>query len=114
MNLPEKGFYYHCKHNPQKGIDDCAYEVVGTAFSTESAGVHNENPQDFYKDEVVVYRSLFSDSLILKAKRDFWIRPLKMFLEDVEKDGKKMQRFIKITDSEIIAELEKIRDRMYN
>ena len=114
MSTPEKGFYYHYKHDSQNGVVHCAYEVVGNAFSIESAGVHSENPEDFFKDEVVVYRPLFPDSLVLKADRNFWVRPIKMFLEDVVVDGKTMSRFMKITNPEIIVELEKIRDAMYN
>ena len=36
-----------------------------------------------------------------------------MFMENINKDGEKMQRFTKITDPKIISELEKIRDKMY-
>lgn len=32
----EKGFYYHCKHDPAKGIYDAAYEYLGNAFDAES------------------------------------------------------------------------------
>ena len=114
MNFPEKGFYYHYKHDPQNGIDDCLYEVVGTAFSTESAGVHSDNPEDFFEDEVVIYRPVFSDSLVLKAGRDFWTRPVKMFLENIEKDGVSVPRFTKVTDPDTIEKLGEIRDTMYN
>lgn len=36
-----------------------------------------------------------------------------MFMEDVTKDGKTFARFTKITDEKVIAELVKIRDKMY-
>jgi len=110
---PEKGFYYHCKHDPSGPFNNAAYELLGTAFNTESAASHSDDPNDFVKDEVVVYRPIFSDSLIEKAGRDFWVRPVAMFEEIIKKDGKIFPRFQKITDPKIIEELVKIRDRMY-
>ena len=37
-------------------------------------------------EELVVYRALY-------GTHDLWVRPLKMFIEEVEFDGKKMPRF---------------------
>ena len=48
------------------------YEVIGIAKHRETL------------EELVVY---YDD------KQNLWVRPLKMFIEDVEIDGKKMQRF---------------------
>lgn len=50
------------------------YEVIGMAK-------HSEALEDF-----VVYRALYCD-------RNLWIRPLKIFIEEVEVDGKKIPRF---------------------
>ena len=50
------------------------YEVVGLAKHSETL------------EEMVVYRALY-------GKNDLWVRPLKMFLEKVEIDGKKVARF---------------------
>ncbi len=103
--MVEKGFYYHKKHDPAKGIFDAAYEVLGSAFNTESGGAgHTDDPTDFLADEMVVYRPLFHGSMLEKNGRDFWIRPIAMFTPD---------RFSKITEPTIIAELEKVRDDMY-
>jgi hypothetical protein len=38
-------------------------------------------------EEVVIYRALYGNY-------DIWVRPLKMFAEDVEVNGKKQKRFI--------------------
>jgi hypothetical protein len=115
MNTPEKGFYYHCKRKPEDAFNYAAYEVMGSAFSTESGGnVHSDDPNDFIADEVVVYRPLFKEALTYTAGRDFWIRPIKMFFSKTMLDGKEVDRFQKITDPELLDKLEKIRDEMYN
>lgn len=50
------------------------YEVLGTAKHSESLG------------EFVVYKALYGEG-------ELWIRPLKMFLEKVDVEGKKVKRF---------------------
>ncbi len=110
MQEPEKGFYYHFKRAEMP----FAYEVIGTAFSTESGGVHGDDPAEFLKDAVVIYRPLYESALVYKAGKRFWVRPLAMFTGTVTKDGKTFPRFQKITDPELITKLEKIRDEMYS
>jgi len=50
------------------------YEVIGVAKHSETL------------EELVVYRALYGE-------HDLWVRPLKMFLETVEIEGKKIPRF---------------------
>jgi cyclomaltodextrinase / maltogenic alpha-amylase / neopullulanase len=50
------------------------YEVIGVAKHSESL------------EEFVVYKALYGEG-------ELWIRPLAMFTELVEKDGKKVPRF---------------------
>lgn len=50
------------------------YEVIGIARHSET------------QEEMVVYKSLNQDA-------GLWIRPLRMFLEEVEKNGQKIPRF---------------------
>lgn len=57
------------KYRHYKGKD---YEVIGLAKHSETL------------EELAVY---YDD------KRDLWVRPLKMFTEDVEIEGKKVPRF---------------------
>ncbi len=104
--VPEKGFYYHYKHDPAGPVNDYAYELVGV-------GVHTEDdcrPED---SSMAVYRPLYEAS-VYKAGKMFDLRPLEMWMGDVTKDGKTFPRFSRITDPAVIAELEAIRDQMYN
>lgn len=50
------------------------YEVIGIAKHSETL------------EELVVYKALYDDFQI-------WVRPLKMFIENVEIDGKVVPRF---------------------
>ncbi len=108
--VPEPGFYYHYKHDPSKGVRDYAYEVLGVGFHTEDDAREGES-------HFLVYRPLYEASVFIASKNlgipCFDARPLEMWMEDVTKDGKTFPRFKKITDSETISELERVRDEMY-
>jgi hypothetical protein len=99
--VPEKGFYYHYKHNPKGDVNNYAYEIVGVGHHTEEDGVY-----------FVVYRPIYESSVYKEGKL-FDIRPIEMFMENIIKDGVSLPRFRKITDQKIIAELEKIKIEMY-
>ncbi len=108
--VPELGFYYHYKHDPNGAVNNYAYEVLGVGFHTESDCRPGE-------EHFLTYRPLYEAS-VYKASKELGIpcfdaRPLGMWMEDVTKDGKVFPRFQKITDLEIIAQLEKIRGEMY-
>lgn len=60
------GKYKHYKGN--------MYEVIGVARHSETL------------EETVVYRALYGEN-------GLWVRPLKMFLEEVEVEGRKVPRF---------------------
>lgn len=62
------GRYQHFKGN--------FYNVVGVAKHSETL------------EELVVYEALYAN-----PRSKFWVRPLKMFLEKVERDGRKVPRF---------------------
>ena len=64
------------KYRHFKGME---YKVIGVAH-------HSESLEDF-----VVYRALYGDG-------DLWVRPLSMFFEKVERDGKVLDRFTYIGD----------------
>ena len=66
MNIAIGGIYKHFKGNE--------YHVIGIAHHSETT------------DDMVIYRALYGE-------REVWVRPLSMFLENVERGGEVMQRF---------------------
>ena len=71
------------KYKHYKGKE---YEVIGIARHSETL------------EELVVYKALYQKDLpsvnLQQTKgENLWVRPLKMFIEDVEIEGKKMKRF---------------------
>jgi cyclomaltodextrinase len=65
---PQPGKYKHYKGK--------MYEVIGTSRHSETL------------EELVVYKALYQPE-----GENLWVRPLKMFVEEVRVDGKKMPRF---------------------
>jgi len=67
------GRYKHYKGN--------LYRVIGVAKHSETL------------EDLVIYETLYDN-----PKSKLWVRPLKMFLEEVEVNGKKIPRFQYIND----------------
>lgn len=67
MNLPKRGIYRHFKGK--------RYELLDIAKHSETL------------EPMVVYRALYGEC-------DVWVRPLSMWSEVVERDGKRMPRFV--------------------
>lgn len=65
------GIYRHYKGNE--------YEVIGVGHHSETL------------EEVVVYRALYESEDF--GNNALWVRPLTMFLENVNVDGKEVPRF---------------------
>ena len=105
MQRPEPGFYYHYKHNPEGAINNYAYEVMGLGHHTEIDGLEDSL--------MVMYRPLYETAGVYLAGKHYDLRPYDMFMESVIKGDKTIVRFQKITDENIIKQLEEIRDRMY-
>lgn len=99
QEFPQKGFYQHYKHDPQGAPQNYMYEVVGIARNTEDNSFS------------VLYRPLYESEWMPPA--DFQSRPLEMFVESVEKEANKIPRFTKITDPELVQNLEKIKLQIY-
>ena len=67
-NNIKNGIYQHYKGNK--------YEVIGIAKHSETL------------EDLVVYRALYDNKV-----SQLWVRPLKMFIETIENDGKEIERF---------------------
>ena len=67
MNLPKKGIYRHFKGN--------RYELVDFAKHSETL------------ETMVIYRALYD-------KMELWVRPLSMWEEEIEREGKRFKRFV--------------------
>jgi hypothetical protein len=110
-NVPSKGLYYHYKHDPNGPVNNYAYEVLGVGFHTE------DDPRDG-EAHFVVYRPLYDASVYRAAKElripCFDVRPLEMWMGVVEKEGRQIPRFQKITDYAQVAALVAIRNEMYS
>ena len=105
MNQPEIGaYYYHYKHNPDGSVNDYAYEIMNIAHHTEIDGLE--------ESAMVVYAPLY-EAFVYKHGKHWDVRPLTMFMEQVEKDGETIDRFAKITDPEIISQLDQIKKELY-
>ena len=66
MDAIRSGRYRHFKGNE--------HEVVGVAHDSET------------QQPMVIYRALYGE-------RGLWVRPLAMFLEEIERDGVRVRRF---------------------
>lgn len=104
MKTIETGFYYHYKHDPQGDINNYAYEVMGLGHHTEIDGLE--------ESLMIMYRPIYESS-VYKAGKHWDLRPYDSFMEPVTKDGKTFARFMKITDSDVVKQLEEIKDKMY-
>lgn len=89
----------HHKADLAKDPHDHMYEIMGIALGSED--------KQFY----VLYRPVYANTWLAPA--DAMSRPLDMFFETVEKDGKTLPRFAHITDPSMLAELKEARDTMY-
>lgn len=93
---PERGeYYYHFKHDPEKGTEDHLYKIIGTA-------VHSET------DEIsVIYQPLYELRFLDEKEVNYMSRPMKMWMEFVDRDEYSGPRFIKVEDEEFIGRLQK-------
>lgn len=81
MSMVKPGIYKHYKGN--------RYEVIGIAKHSETL------------EDIVVYRPLYENKTA-----DLWVRPMAMFLEEVDVDGTMVPRFRLIEKCEPPAQTE--------
>lgn len=103
---PEPGYYYHYKHDPNGPLNNYAYYIYGVGHHTED----DCRPEDAFMQ---VYRPLYETAYVYRNGGMFDLRPLYMFYKPAILDGTEVQRFTKITDLELIAQLQAIKARMY-
>ena len=103
--VPQQGFYYHYKHDPAGPVNNYAYEVVGIGHHTED----DCRPIDAH---LVIYRPLY-EAFVYTHGKMYDVRPLTMFMEEVEKGTVCIPRFTRITDPATIVALERIKETMY-
>lgn len=100
----EAGYYYHYKHDPNGPVNNYAYWIEGGGIHTE------ENAQERFFQ---VYRPLYRTATAYKLGKLFDCRPLDLANEPAEWQGRKVERFTRITDPNIIAEFRAIKREMY-
>jgi hypothetical protein len=105
-NLPEPGYYYHFKHDPNGPLNNYAYYIYGVGHHTEE----NCRSEDAFMQ---VYRPLYEGSYAYRNGGLFDLRPLHMFFETAERNGEKVPRFTKIVDPDVISELAAIKAWLY-
>lgn len=86
---PDLGYYRHFKGN--------VYQVIGVGKFTEKLADH-----DGLLD-VVVYRAMYSTEE--HGFGAIWVRPLAMWWEPAELQGRPVPRFVKLSDEEAKAAL---------
>lgn len=103
---PEAGYYYHYKHDSEGTVNNYAYYIHGVGHHTED----DCRPEDAFMQ---VYRPIYEEAWVYRNGKLFDLRPLQMFYEPAEWNGKTVERFTRITDQHVIAELKAIRAQMY-
>lgn len=103
---PQRGFYYHYKHDPEGPVNNYAYEFLGIGHHTED----DCRPEDAL---MANYRPLYDTALVYQLGKLHDNRPLAMFMAKAVKDGVEVPRFTRITDPETIEQLKEIRNEMY-
>jgi hypothetical protein len=87
--IPQPGqIYTHYKRDP-KIINDHLYEIIGLGKHTETQEI------------LVIYKPLYDLQDWLETAH-FAVRPLTMFLEEVEYQGRVQPRFTLVTDEKIL------------
>jgi hypothetical protein len=72
-NLPEPGYYYHFKHDPDGPLHNYAYYIYGVGHHTED----DCRTEDAFMQ---VYRPLYEEPCAYRNGGLFDLRPLHMFL----------------------------------
>jgi len=104
--VPEHGYYYHYKHNPEGEVNNYAYEVIGV-------GCHTEEDCRDEDANMVVYRPLYKEAFVYKAGKLFDLRPLEMWMGEVKTKNGAVSRFSRIIDEAVVKKLDSIKNELY-
>lgn len=80
--LPEPGYYYHFKHDPDGPLNNYAYYIYDVGHHTED----DCRAEDAFMQ---VYRPLYEEAYAYRNGGLFDLRPLHMFFQPAELNGKK-------------------------
>jgi len=84
IQIPKVGEkYYHFKHDPLLGADNHLYEIVGLGDDTETGKI------------VVIYRPVYESKYLTEKGAEYFVRPLSVFLDFVDREEYKGPRFYK-------------------
>src|SRR5712691_6463088 len=83
--LPEPGYYYHFKHDPDGPPNNYAYYIYGVGHHTED----DCRAEDAFMQ---VYRPLYEEAYAYRNGGLFDLCPLHMFFEPAEWKGKEVPR----------------------
>src|SRR5580704_2373990 len=104
--VPEPGYYYHYKHDPNGPLNNYAYYIYGVGHHTED----DCRPEDAFMQ---VYRPLYETAYAYRNGGMFDLRPLGMFYKPAILNGTEVSRFVRITESGVIAKLQAVKAHMY-
>lgn len=86
-SVPKKGeIWRHYKHDPKSVENNFTYEIIGLVVHTETEEV------------LVCYRPLYDSEFLKEKNVDYYVRPLSMWNDNVDKNGYSGPRFVKIED----------------
>jgi hypothetical protein len=95
-NIQPSTFYYHFKRDPNKGLEDGAYYVLGLGMNTE----------DRSQISVILKPLYYCDPQKTDEKGiSYQIRPLEYFVTPIDRESYTGPRFKLITDQKIIDQL---------
>ena len=104
--VPEPGYYYHYKHDPNGPLNNYAYYIYGVGHHTED----DCRPDDAFMQ---VYRPLYEAAYAYRNGGMLDLRPLYMFYKAASVNGIEVPRFTRITDPKVVVRLQAIKARMY-
>src|SRR5258708_30604979 len=104
--LPEPGYYYHFKHDPEGPVTNYAYYIYGVGHHTED----DCRAEDAFMQ---VYRPLYEEAYAYRHGGLFDLRPLHMFSQPAECQGRMVPRVGRIEDPAVLPPPDRIKNPLY-